>query len=563
VEITNRLQRPKPFTVSGSVDGRAIAPVGGIVAPLSTSYAFAESAAEESGELGLALKCQVAEEAVSGEWRVPVRPLYQLRLDIMNESTGQPCAARASVRGSDGRYWIAGQRPVILAGERNIMRFGYANGVVQATLPAGEAQLKLQKGFEYQIAESTKNITKDETVTMKLTRWVDMPAEGWYSSDTHVHWVRHTWHENEDPQWLNIHSRAEDLWVNNNLILKHWWKNIKSAQYPQGLVANRPDMFPVGKVEPLSINGRIVWTAEEYRNDEVFGHLIFLRINKLIEPISTGFMGGPDAVHYPPNSHKYDEVHDAGGIVIAAHDVVKEVPIQAILGKLDVLDAHNTSRYYDLLNCGFRIPLSIGSDYPANLMGFARVYVYCGEMLDYDTWVDHLAAGKTFVSSGAVISLSAADAQIGDTIQLEPGETREIVVKGSARCKTPLQHVEIVYNGNMVKRIASQEDGKEIAFHETISVKGPGWIAARAFPAGSRTWWGQADVAHTSPIYIQSGNMRLVRPAAVRNLINVLQAGKAAAQSSRMYESPEQKQSVLDYYDEGIRMFEGLTEATQ
>jgi hypothetical protein len=101
----------------------------------------------------------------------------------------------------------------------------------------------------------------------------------------------------------------------------------------------------------------------------------------LIGPISTGFMGGPDAVHYPPNSHTYDEVHDAGGIVIAAHDVTKEVPIQAILGKLDVLDAHNTNRYYDLLNCGVRIPLSIGSDYPANLMGFARVYVYCGKEL--------------------------------------------------------------------------------------------------------------------------------------------------------------------------------------
>ena len=82
----------------------------------------------------------------------------------------------------------------------------------------------------------------------------------------------------------------------------------------------------------------------------------------------------------------------------AGQDVAMEVPLQVLLGKLDSLDAYGTSRYYDLLNCGFRLPLSVGSDYPANLMGFARVYVYCRDGLDYSKWVDNLAAGRTFVS---------------------------------------------------------------------------------------------------------------------------------------------------------------------
>ena len=191
-------------------------------------------------------------------------------------------------------------------------------------------------------------------------------------------------------------------------------------------------------------------------------------------------------------------------------------------------------------------------------MGFARVYVYCGKTLDYNTWVDNLAAGRTFVSSGAVISLSANGRRIGDTIRLAPGETREIVVEGAARCRSALQRVEIVYNGDIVKTIAAQGAGKKIEYRERISVQGPGWLAARAFPAGSSSWWGQADVAHTSPIYIQSGDERLIRPAAVRSLIRVLQAGKGAAKSSTMYESAKQKQAVLDYYDKGIAMFEQL-----
>ncbi|KKL14122.1 hypothetical protein LCGC14_2518920, partial [marine sediment metagenome] len=458
-----------------------------------------------------------------------------------------------------GKVERAGGRPVVLAGKRRIFKFGYADGQVEAVLPPGDVRIEVRKGFEYDLAEHTENLAADKTVTIKLKRWIDMPSAGWYSGDTHVHWVRHTWYENGDPAWLNVHSRAEDLWVNNNLILKHWWKNVKSKQFPRGLVANRPDMFGVGKVKELSVNGRIVWTGEEYRNNEVFGHMVFLRINKLIQPVSTGFMGGPEAVHYPPNSHTYDEVRQAGGISIAAHDVGKEVPLQVILGKLDSLDAHGTSRYYDLLNCGFRMPISIGSDYPANLMGFARVYVFCKGKLDYDTWVDNLAAGKTFVSSGAMITFQADGKTHGDTIELTGGKARDIAIKGLAAGRTPLARVEIVHNGKVVRTIKPAGGAaRKIPFTESIRVSGPGWLAARTYAGSSPSWWGRTNAAHTAPIYIKAGSDRLIVPEAVRRLIRILQGARAAAAKSNMYASDKQKAEVLEYYDRGIRRYDQL-----
>jgi hypothetical protein len=157
-----------------------------------------------------------------------------------------------------------------------------------------------------------------------------------------------------------------------------------------------------------------------------------------------------------------------------------------------------------------------------------------------------------------MISLFADEAAIGDTIQLRPGETREIVVHGEARCKNELHRVEIVVNGDVVKTIPAKGHGKKIVFRERIVVQGPGWVAARTFPATSSTWWGQPDVTHTSPIYIRSGDQRLVRPGAAHTLVRVLQAGKNSARASKMYESEEQKQAVLDYYDEGIVLFEEM-----
>ena len=551
------------LAVTGQAGATTIKSINRAARPHAVEYVFVPFTVGRFPTFRVSLNCASEGGSLKVTTQGAVKPRTRLTVKIINAATGKPCAARVEMRGADGRYAIADDRPVVLAGSGGSKKFGYVDGSVRAVFPPGKVRLKVSKGFEYLPAEMEVDVTSNNVVTVSLKRWVDMPARGWWSGDTHVHWVKNNWYENGDTEWLNLHSRAEDLWVNNNLILKHWWKHIKTGKQPRGLVANRPNWAPVGPVRKYSTGGRIVWTSEEYRNDEIFGHMVFLRISKLIEPVSTGFMGGPDAVHWPPNSHTYDLVHGAGGIVIPAHDVINEVPIQAILGKMDAQDAYRTDRYYDLLNCGFRVPLSCGSDYPANIMGFARVYVHCGAKLEYGKWVDNLAAGRTFVSSGAMVFLEADGKAVGDTIKLKPGETREIAVKASALCKNPLARLEIVYNGKPVQRIKAGADGKEITFEGKITVDGPGWIAARTFAPGRTTWWGQPDVAHTSPIYVTRGDERLVNPKSVKNLINVIKGARAKAAASRMYTDEKQKQAVLDYFDNGVKLYEKLLESAK
>ena len=422
VQINNQTRQGLNVDVSGQAGDTPIRASQTFVPPNSTECACVLVTVAAPGPLEVRLQCSAGALNTAVQCSGLARPSCRLTIQLVDAATGKPTAARAFVRTEDGRYFVHDDRTVYLAGGKNIQKFGYEDSQFVAVVPPGPVQIKLQRGFEYELTERTEVVGADKTITMALTRWVDMPALGWFSGDTHEHWVTTEWYENGDPDWLNVHTKAEDLWVNNNLILKHWWKGVKSAEFPDGLVALRPDNLPIGRVDRYSTDGRIVWTAEEYRNDEVFGHMVFLRINRLIEPVSTGFMGGPTAVHYPPNSETYDLVRAAGGISIAAHDVAMEVPLQVLLGKLDSLDAYGTNRYYDLLNCGFRLPLSVGSDYPANLMGFARVYVYCGDGLDYSKWVDNLAAGRTFVSSGAMLVLEVDGQPIGSTIALEPGQ---------------------------------------------------------------------------------------------------------------------------------------------
>ena len=52
--------------------------------------------------------------------------------------------------------------------------------------------------------------------------------------------------------------------------------------------------------------------------------------------------------------------------------------------------------YFQLLNCGLRIPPSAGSGTGVvpNAAGYNRLYVYCGEQFSYDKWWAALRPGR-------------------------------------------------------------------------------------------------------------------------------------------------------------------------
>ena len=61
--------------------------------------------------------------------------------------------------------------------------------------------------------------------------------------------------------------------------------------------------------------------------------------------------------------------------------------------------------YYQLLNCGLRIPPSAGSASGVlpNPVGYNRVYVHCGEELTWDKWWENLRRGQVVVTNGPML----------------------------------------------------------------------------------------------------------------------------------------------------------------
>ena len=118
------------------------------------------------------------------------------------------------------------------------------------------------------------------SLELRLKRWSNIASLGWYSGDTHVHFM--------EPQAALLEARGEDLNVVNILATK-WGELITNV-----------NQF-TGAPDANSIAEHIVYVNEEARHD-FLGHANLLNLKELVFPLSwgTGGSGVPGGYDYPP-----------------------------------------------------------------------------------------------------------------------------------------------------------------------------------------------------------------------------------------------------------------------
>ena len=92
--------------------------------------------------------------------------------------------------------------------------YAYIDGTCQGWLPRGRVLVDVARGYEYEPIRTWVDIEPGQQhLTLKLKRWIDMKAEGFYSGDTHVHFL--------SAQGSLTEAQAEDLNV-VNLLQSQW-----------------------------------------------------------------------------------------------------------------------------------------------------------------------------------------------------------------------------------------------------------------------------------------------------------------------------------------------------
>lgn len=381
--------------------------------------------------------------------------------------------------------------------------FFYADGEYEAELPTGEYTLVVSKGPEYGREERTITVSADQdtSVDVQLSRWIDMPAQGWYSGDDHVHMTRTP----NDNASISAVMQAEDVHVTNLLQMGNPF-DTHFTQYAFG----KDGRF-------RHANHALVPGVEDPRT-AVRGHTISLNIGDVFRP----------ADRYLRYDRIFDEYRRQGGMSGYAHvanrlfNVERGLAIDVPLGSVDFVEllqdgVLEADLWYDFLNMGFKLIPMAGSDFPyLSVPGGERNYVYVGEEFTVDAYYAALREHRTFVSNGPMLEFTVNGRPMGSSLELPRDSEIEISATASLNPDIEaLDRLELVVQGDVAATVDNVSSGNSLSLDHRMDVTAGMWVAVRAYGVDQA-------LAHSAPVYITTGGgfeKRAAVPALARRMI--------------------------------------------
>jgi len=421
------------------------------------------------------------------------RPRAVIRGALRDGATGKPVAAKIRVS-SGGEFFLP--EHAVRTMPRNQQPYFYARGSYEIVVPPGRYDIEVVRGICHDAAtaavEAGPGITRVRDFNIPVL-W-DLHASGWYSGNTHTHY--HLDADVDPDEHLRLVPPAEDL-------------DISVISYLiRGDSAYLSNRYPIGRLPQFSGNGSLIDMGEEARNNRTdwamgYGHCMFMNIPRLVEPVSTGLLApGGKAPDFPILTMLCEEAKKLGGTTLWCHNGTgMEMPVAVAAGAIDAFNVADGSdalyeRYYNLLSCGFRLPLSTGTDwwiYDHNRV-FAQIE---GASFSYEAWLAALRAGRTFVSNGPLLDFQVNGKPPGAVVEAD-GPVR---IRARAISRLPFDRLEIVQDGAVVAE-QSPDERHAAGIEREIAMARSGWLAARV--AGkTKTHAGYAVFAHSSPVYVR------------------------------------------------------------
>jgi len=288
-----------------------------------------------------------------------------------------------------------------------------------------------------------------------------------------------------------------------------------------------------GADHPLSITGRTIHYDAEwhwdpfgvtFENKALGGHIVLLGLSKAKQVWEEStykileYGRNQDAiVGFCHAQYLNDTIQNELNCCIPI-----EYPVEAALGTTDFFseDVYGTNSpnwgsysadatinaYYKMLNCGIRLGLCAGTDYPCNAaepFGTLLTYVKVDGTFTYRKWVEGIRDGKTVVARNGhkeFIDLKVNNKyQPGDEIQFKKKASVNVKVEWTA-IEELTGKLELVFNGKVIasqKSTASPQQPIILKIQHTVSESG--WICARRMDDNGHQ-------THTAPVYITVNN---------------------------------------------------------
>jgi hypothetical protein len=448
---------------------------------------------------------------------------------VVDDATGRPVPCRVHFRSAAGipyqphghhnhvtqnldswHYDVGGD---VRLGQRT---FAYIDGTCQGWLPRGDVVVDVARGFEYEPLRQTVRIERGQRdLTLRIGRVADMASEGWWSGDSHVHFL--------STPGAQLEQKGEDLRV-VNLLQTQWGALFTNTEDFSG----RPSLVDGG--------GYVTYVGQENRQ-HALGHMVLWDLK---EPVMPWCSDGPDEAELggaldATLSDWADRTHAQGGTVVAAHfpHPNGEPAVLVATGRADAVEMLTHSddgmlEYYRYLNSGYRLPLVGGTDKMSSAVpvGLYRTYARLDEEFSYEAWCRAVRSGRTFLSGGPLVTLSVDGCEPGGTVELSGPGT--VSVHAAVRSIFPLHSLEVVRNGEVVAR-AEANGGRQAEINEELRIGENSWIVCRAFGVDYHLdEWERQVFAHTSPVYLAcgGGDWTMTNPKGIRYMRTLVEGAR-------------------------------------
>ncbi len=425
----------------------------------------------------------------------------RVEIVVTDKATGKPAACRVHLKDAAGKAQKAGKLPFwhdhfVCPGEAAV------------DLPPGRYTVEVERGPEHSIHAEAFTVEAGGTkkLAVELKRLADLPAAGWWPGDLHVH------RPVEDVELL---MRSEGLHVAPVIT---WW----NRRNPWAK-ATPPD-------DPLvRFDGNRFYHVLAGEDEREGGALLFFHLKRPLA-ITDATREYPSPLTFAEEARKH-----RGAWIDAEKPFWWDVPAWVAAGQVDSIGLANNHMcrtqmyeseawgkprvverypaplgngywtqdiYYRLLNCGLRIPPSAGSASGVlpNPVGYNRVYVHAGKDLTWEGWWEGLRAGRSFVTNGPLLRVTAGGELPGHVFTTAEGGEVRVELKGDLVARDTIRAIEVVRDGEVVSRVLAADFARTGSLG-TLAFKASGWFLVRAIADNPKTF----RFASTAPFYVEVG----------------------------------------------------------
>jgi TolB protein len=539
----------------------------------------------QEGELSLWVQDTVggARQRVKTDIRKYLKPRGRLDLTVL-DANSKPVAARVSVTGPNGRGY--GPRDAWMRADDGFdpelskyeLQYFHTPGKSQLELPPGDYRITVWRGPEHKIGRHNIEVMANTDTSLRIVPSELQLPSAWsrmVGADVHVHMNYGGRYLNSPTRMLD-QARAEDLDIVFNLLVNKE-QRVPDIDYFSAL----PDR--------ASSRDAILTHSQEYHTS-YWGHLGLLGLND--HYLLPGYVAYPDtgtASLWPSNSRVADLAHAQGALVGYVHPfntvpdpaaderLTNALPVDVALGKVDYFEVvgfadplATAEVWHRLLNCGFRISAAGGTDAMANYasyrgpVGQNRVYVQTAtESPDpsarVSAWLLGLKQGRSVATNGPLVYLEVNGQGPGSELSLDQPAT--VQLSGFLRSNTPIDNLEILRNGKLVRRMALDPDRMSADFDLGLEMSDSGWILVRA-------WNNQAspdvlDVypyATTNPVFVTVGGQGIVSDQDADYFISWIDRVLEAAETHPGYNNDAEREAVVSDIKQARQEFQARRE---